>query len=394
MARPVLHAGQGVDMTLAARRRTGVVLPGVLLPLALAAGCGGLGEGEAACRLIAGPEVQRQGELVQTDVATDLALLGGGFFALADDHSRLTGASYTRAGRFTTDQHGSFVDLQGRRVLGWQADPSGTLAAAPGPLQIGTATAAPRATTLVFMTGNLQADAALLGAFDPASPGTTSNFSTSLLVYDDQGGRHPVQVFFTRTASAASGAAWTWSALTDDVGLQGSPAGTLRVIAGGDLTFDAAGRLASDTPLAGNATSFLPLGAAAPQPLTFNFGDPTGELGTGLRGLTQFDSPSTTTFLGQDGFAAGELASVRIDPEGFVDGHFTNGQVRVLARVGVAVFPAPAFLAPLPGHLYAPSAASGLPQLGAPGAGRRGAVISGALERLGEQPSTCVVPLP
>ncbi|MBL0274702.1 MAG: flagellar hook-basal body complex protein [Anaeromyxobacter sp.] len=390
MARPVLHAGQGVDMTLAAKRRAGAVSPGFLLATALAAGCGGLGEGEASCLPIAGPEVLRQGELVPTGLAHDLSLRGAGFFALSDDRAPFTAASYTRAGRFTVDRDGFLVDLQERRVLGWQADPSGTLAAAPGPRS--AALPAPRATTFLFLTGNLQADAAVLGAFDPANPGTTSSFSTSMTVYDTLGGHQPVQVFFTRTGSAATGTAWTWSALADGGGLQGGSAGTLQVVAGGDLTFDAAGRLASDAPLAGNATSFHPLGAGAPQPLTFNFGDPTGELGSGLLGLTQFASPSATTFSGQDGFGAGQLASVRIDPDGRVDGDFTNGRSRVLAQVGVAVFPAPAFLAPLPGHRFAPTVASGAPALGAPCAGLQACVVSGALERLGEESSTCVTP--
>ncbi len=164
------------------------------------------------------------------------------------------------------------------------------------------------------------------------------------------------------------------------------------MIGGGALAFDTAGRLARATPLASSASGFLPRGAGAPQPLTFNFGDPTGEGGLGLLGLTQFASPSATTFVGQDGFGPGQLASVRIDPEGHVDGTFTNGQVRVLAQVAVATFPAPAFLAPSPGHLFAPTVASGAAHLGAPGAGGRASIISGALEQLGEASSGCSPP--
>lgn len=377
-------------MALATRRPSGAVTPWFLLAAALAAGCGGPGEAAPACRLIAGPEVQRQGWLVETDIPTDLALQGSGFFAVRDARAHLAGAYYTRLGQFTIDQDGFLVDLTGRQVLGWQADPSGQLAAGAGPLQLGAATAAPRATAGVLVQGNLQADASILGAFDPANPTTTANFSTSLTVYDGRGGAHQVQVFFGKRANGATGNTWSWSALTDGGDLQGGTPGVLQVIAGGDLAFDTSGRLARATPWASNAATFLPLGASAPQPLTFSFGDPTGEGGLGLLGLTQFASPSASTFVGQDGFGHGQLASVRVDPAGHVEGIFTNGQVRVLAQVGVATFLAPAFLAPFPGHLFAPSVASGAPQLGAPGTGLRGSIVSGALEQLGEEPGACL----
>ena len=63
--------------------------------------------------------------------------------------------------------------------------------------------------------------------------------------------------------------------------------------------------------------------------------DPSGAAAgnTGLLGVTQFASPSASTFIGQDGFGSGQLASIRIDPTGNINGVFTNGQTRILGQV-------------------------------------------------------------
>jgi flagellar basal-body rod protein FlgF len=57
---------------------------------------------------------QTQGPLRHTGVATDLALLGAGYFAVATPQ----GVRYTRDGRLTVDPHGSLRDALGNPVLG------------------------------------------------------------------------------------------------------------------------------------------------------------------------------------------------------------------------------------------------------------------------------------
>jgi len=181
-------------------------------------------------------------------------------------------------------------------------------------------------------------------------------------------------VFFQKTADGS----WDWHAMTDGGGLQGGTAGTLTEIASGTLTFDSNGKLQTSTQ---NAVQFNPLGATAPQTLTFNFGDPTGSGGTGLAGVTQFSSTSASTFIGQDGFGSGQLSSIKVDSQGTIDGTFTNGQTRVLGQVAVANFSAPDQMQSVGGNLYSQSQQSGQPVVGAPGAGGRASVISGSLEQ-------------
>jgi flagellar basal body rod protein FlgG len=55
-----------------------------------------------------------QGALRRTGVATDLALVGPGYFAVAGAQ----GVEYTRDGRMLTDAQGYLCDASGRRVLG------------------------------------------------------------------------------------------------------------------------------------------------------------------------------------------------------------------------------------------------------------------------------------
>ncbi len=341
---------------------------------------GGTGEIGLGSRLQSVQKMLTQGALNSTGVATDLALQGNGFFVVAGNHNGQSANFFTRAGQFTVDKDGYMVNLDGLRVQGFPADSSGAVGAAPGDLLVGTASATPKATANILVKANLQSDASILGiggpppTFDPANPSSSSNFSTSMTVYDSIGSAHAVQVFFHKSAVGT----WDWHAMTDGAGLTGGTAGTLTEIASGGLTFDTSGRLATST----QTSNFSPLGALGPQALNFNFGDPTSVAGsTGLSGVTQFASTSASTFIGQDGFGSGQLSSIRIDATGDINGVFTNGQTRVLGQVAVAGFSGPDQLERVGGNLFQQTQASGQPVVGAPGAGGRASIISGSLEQ-------------
>jgi flagellar hook protein FlgE len=336
----------------------------------LIGGSGGIGLG---ANLESVQKILTQGALTTTGLATDLALQGNGFFAVRGNANGQDGTFYTRAGQFTIDSNGYLVTLAGLKVQGFPADPTGAVSGVPGDLLVGNASALPRATTSITVKANLQADATIPAAWDPTNPGGTSNFSTTVSVYDSLGTAHATQMFFRKTASGA----WEWHAMADGGGLTGGTAGQLTEIANGTLAFDAQGRLQTVT----QASNFNPLGATNPQALTFNFGDATGAGGTGLAGVTQFAAPSTTTFIGQDGYGSGQLSSIRIDSQGLVSGIFSNGQQRVLGQVAVAAFSAPDQLDRLGGNLFAQTPSSGQPALGAAGQGGRGSIASGSLEQ-------------
>jgi flagellar hook protein FlgE len=226
--------------------------------------------------------------------------------------------------------------------------------------------------------GNLAADATISAtpAFDPLNPTATSNFRTSVTIFDSLGQSHNVDVFYRKTAAGT----WDFHALTDGGGLTGGTPGTATEIASGTLAFDTAGNLVSQT----QTSAFNPVGAVNPQPLTFDFGDPTAAGGTGTKGITQFGGTqgvSTTTFTGQDGNGYGSLSSVSINNKGEVLGAFTNGTTRVLGQVALADFEAADKLERIGGNLAVESTASGQPTIGEPASGGRGNMVAGALEQ-------------
>lgn len=335
---------------------------------------GGPGQLGGGTRVQAVQQILAQGSVAQTGVATDLALDGDGMFIVED---RDGGRMYTRAGQFTLDENGYLVNLDRLRVQGFNADPLGNIGAAVGDLQIAGATSPPRATTEVTLRGNLSADPTLtvLPPFDPADPSGTSNFSTSVQVYDSLGNPHEVDVHFR----LASPGVWEWHATMDGGTLDGGTAGTAVEVGTGTMTFDANGNLADVT---GTSITFDPLGSPGAQTVNLNLGDPIAAGGTGAGGMVQQSTlASSTSFVGQDGFGAGEIAGVQIDDQGNIVGTFTNGQTRTLGQVAVASFEAPDQLGRVGGNLFRATGDAGEPNIGVAGTGGRGNIIAGALEQ-------------
>jgi flagellar hook protein FlgE len=344
---------------------------------------GGVGDVGLGSRVQAVQRMITQGAITNTGVTTDLALEGAGFFVVRGTVSGRAGNYFTRAGQFTVDRDGYLVNLQGLRVQGFNADAMGTVTSAFGDLVVGTALSQPRPTSTLTVRMNLSSDATAPANFSLANPSGTSNASTSVTVYDSIGAPHQVQVYFRRQPTGD----WEWHATSDGGGITGGAAGTPEEIASGTLAFDTSGRLQSMT----QSSDFNPLNADNPQALSFNFGDPLDPPtnGTGLLGITQFSAPSSTSFVGQDGWASGELAQVQIDKDGSINGVFTNGQSRTIGQVAVAAFGAADRLERMGGNVYAQTRASGEPSVGVAGEGGRGTIAAGALEQsnvdIGEQ---------
>jgi flagellar hook protein FlgE len=155
-------------------------------------------------RLQAVQKIMTQGALSNTGIATDLAVDGGGFFAVKGTQSGVAGQFYTRAGQFTLDQNGYLVNLGGLRVQGYLADSAGQVQPALGDLPVGDLAAPPLPTANITVKANLQSDAEILvNPFDAADPDSTSNFSSSATVYDSLGKAHQVGLYYRKTASGS-----------------------------------------------------------------------------------------------------------------------------------------------------------------------------------------------
>ena len=338
---------------------------------------GGTGEVGMGTRLQVVQRILSQGSLLNTGVATDLALEGQGYFVVQGQHGGVDGTFYTRAGQFSVDREGYLVTLGNLRVQGNAANAVGELTGGTSDLRVGDASFPPVPTNHITLKANLDGDAPIFDPatsppFDPAQPTSTSNFSSTVVAYDSIGHRHTLDVYYRHTGPGT----WEWNAVTDGAGVGGT-AGVPSPVGSGTLTFDVQGRLMDAT----QASAFNPTGALSPQPLTFDFGDTVAAGGTGQGGVTQYAAASITTFVGQDGAAAGSLAHMDVDSHGNLMGTFTNGQTRLLGQLAVADFAAPDRLRPLGGNLLAHTPAAGEPVLGAGGDGGRASIIAGALEQ-------------
>jgi flagellar hook protein FlgE len=324
--------------------------------------------------LLAAQRIFTQGALTTTGNNTDLALQGGGLFVVRGTHDGVLANFYTRDGQFSIDRNGFMVNQEGLRLQGYQADVAGNISGTVGDLDVAGAAAQPHATANVVFKANLDAGATVGAAFNPATPSTTSNFSTSVTIYDSLGVAHQTSVYFRKSGPNA----WEWHALTDGSGITGGTAGTPVEIAGGTMAFNSSGGLQSFT----QAGTFNPANATNPQPVTFNLGDPASVAGgTGFAGITQFASTSAISFASQDGYSTGQLAGLTVSSDGTITGALTNGQARTLGKVAVAQFAAPDRLQREGGNLMLETFDSGQPSVGVAGTGGRGSVVSGSLEQ-------------
>jgi len=72
----------------------------------------------------------KQGSIQKTDKNTDMAISGDGFFVVTADDGKTS--KYTRAGDFSFDNNGNFVDANGYKVEGWLADENNKIDSSAG----------------------------------------------------------------------------------------------------------------------------------------------------------------------------------------------------------------------------------------------------------------------
>lgn len=343
---------------------------------------GGSGQVGLGCKTLTVQKLFEQGGFTTTGLSTDCAIEGNGLFVVQGSHGGEEGTFYTRNGQFTIDKNGYLVNLEGLKVQGLQADASGTVTSGLlGDLQIGNATAPAKATDNITIRGNLDVQAEAL-TWDPADPKATSNFTTSMTVYDSLGKPLQLEIYFCKdstTPLTGESGSWTYHVLTDGGGLTNGTAGEATEVAGGTLTFDNEGRLVSNVQ--NDTLEFNPKDADNPQALTFNFGTGTVDGGSGLDGLTQYAASSAVSFVTQAGSTSGSLASMTLTQDGRIIGGFTNGQSRVLGQIILANFKAPDELGRVGASLYIEKPASGPATLGTPATADRGSITSGTLEQ-------------
>ncbi|GAA0756662.1 flagellar hook protein FlgE [Ideonella azotifigens] len=310
-----------------------------------------------------------QGNITATENPMDVAINGGGFFQLTDGHSPVT---YSRNGQFKVDSTGNIVNNQGLKLMGYQADNTGTIQ--PGlavPLQLPTAGISPQATTSIDMEFNLDSRLATTDPGSGVSPrinftdATTYNKATSLTTYDAKGQPVALTYYYQKTDTDK----WNVYVTANGTSVGGSSTDPQPLT---ELDFQSDGSSATPTGVTFDIPASQNSAGSQTLPIT--------GIDLSFKGSTQYGSDFAVTNLAQDGYAPGSLSSIAIDDSGIIMARYSNGQSKPAGQVELATFRNMQGLQPMGGNGWQRTYASGDPVVGTPGVGNIGSLQAGALE--------------
>lgn len=329
-------------------------------------GSGGLSQVGRGVGMSTVDQVFSQGTFETTESNLDVAIEGEGLFILKEPGNNT--AFYSRAGAFRFDDNGYLTNPEGFRVQGKLYNPDGTLA--PGDatdIKIpGAGLVQGQVTTTLELTTNLNSSEAVLPGLFNHLDAETYNYSSSVQAFDTLGNPQLLTTYFKKTADNLWSAHYSYE--LDD--------GSGTIIAGDfpdPLAFTGNGLLvnaAADPP--------LPTIANTP-PLDWNNGSIASPVAITFN-TTQFNSQSVVISQDQDGYAAGNLIGVGIDPEGVVVASYSNGNRAKVAHLVLGKFVNVNGLELAGSNLYRETSASGPPRTGLPGP-ELGKIFTNSLEQ-------------
>jgi flagellar hook protein FlgE len=309
-------------------------------------------------------ETWTQGNIQHSQIPTDMAIRGHGFFVVSDS---VNSQYYTRAGNFEINRDGKLVTAGGLFVMGYpvvdgEIDPNAeltTIDMTPGQIL------APRATEEIHFVTNLNSET----PSETVNPEAAS-FSSSTLVYDSLGAAHSLTATFTKTDTG-----WRYEMSVPAIDVGGTSTDPPTVVDSGTLAFDADGKLTSPATDVQNITIAGLANGASDIVFQWTLYDEQGE---GL--LTQFDLPNSTSKTFQDGNGAGTLTDVFVLEDGTIEGLYSNGETGPLGQVVLSSFTSPQGLVRVGDNLYARTTQSGEPTIGMAATGGRGRIQGSAIE--------------
>jgi flagellar hook protein FlgE len=315
-------------------------------------------------------QVFSQGTFESTESNLDVAIEGEGFFILKEAGNDTP--YYSRAGAFRFDENGYLVNPEGYRVQGKEFDTTNNTVLKPGNATdikvAGTGLIQGLATSTMTLTTNLNSsEPVIAAAFDPTLP-ATYNYTSSAQIYDSLGNPHLLSTYFTKTGANAWAVNYSYER---DIVPKPAAAPFTTVISGslGALAFDADGILTAPNP----PTVTTPA-------LNWNNGSSTAETIAITFDTTQFNSESVVISQDQNGYGAGNLTGVAIDPDGIVVASYSNGVQTNIAQLVLGKFQNPNGLSLAGSNLYNETTSSGPARTGLPGP-ELGKVFTNSLEQ-------------
>jgi len=286
-------------------------------------------------------EIDRPGPLITTDNPTDLAVSGRGMIPVTTV-AAIGGSSgplptlLVTTGSFRPDANGILRTDGGLALLGWPANPDGTIPSFPNdtfdglkPVHIGQNQFAGDPTTKVSLGVNLPATETRAG-----SPGTPQDLSVEY--FDNLGTSETLKITFNPIIPA-TGESNQWNMVVEDSASGGA------VIGEYNITFDSSrtngGSISSVNVISGGpydpVTGEIQLQVAGGN-MTLGIGAP------GSRdGLTQLSGSFAPVSVVKDGSPVGNLTSVEIDANGNMSAIYDVGFTRRIYQIPLVDVPNP-----------------------------------------------------
>ncbi len=349
------------------------------LDMGSSAGSAQLGRG---ARLSDVRTIHTQGGLSVTDRLSDLAVQGNGFFVVNNpkgEKQEAGGQFFTRVGAFHFDKDGYLSDPTGGHLQGYAADDKGILSPQLTDIHLATNNVPPKSTNTLNINVNLDARTAVKeGEFNIANPVETSDFVSTVNVFDSMGNKHAMTTYFKRVEDN-EGISWKWYATADGKEVVDGDGAPIKQIGSGTVKFDSKGNLLSEETEEFSA-NFIG-GAAQDQKIDMDFGkNILTEGGNGVGASTATAAQSITVFHSQNGYEAGNIKSLKIGLDGKIAGLYTNGIERLLGGIAMATFENTDGLMKAGRNQFFATMDSGAPRIGQAQTGVRGSIYASTLE--------------
>jgi flagellar hook protein FlgE len=305
-------------------------------------------------------DIAATGSLTSTGNATDIAVAGRGLLPVTNEGG--VGAVPSErslmllpTGSFYTDQNGYLRTQSGMFLLGWPADSAGDIGNVSRnsglnlePVNIATSQFTASPTTSMELGINLPADATNTG-------GSGEPYLLPIEYFDNLGRAQTLTMEFTPSVPG-SGSSNEW-----DVQFFDSAGDPLTSIGDLNLVFDdtAANGGRIDTATAGGGVSYN--AATGRLSMTLEHGPIEVFIGRpdDSAGITQLAGPYSPTAVTKDGAPLGDLASVEIDENGYLQAVYDTGLRRTLYQIPVGDVPNMNGLTALDGQAFSVSSSSG-----------------------------------
>lgn len=324
--------------------------------------------------------IEERGALVGTANALDLAVSGRGMLPVMPAVAIAGGAGemplmMTSTGAFRADASGILRTESGLVLMGWPANPDGSISTFPRdtiaglePVVINTNQTSGDPTTTMSLGVNLPAT-------ETSSTAAGDTLPLSVEYFGNLGTSETLDITFTPVIPA-TGSSNEWTMVVRDSASGGAIVGEYSLVF--DDSRGSGGTLASVTTLAGGAydavTGTLNLTVAG-GPLMVSIGrvsDPNG--------LTQLSDSFSPVAISKDGSPVGNLTAVEVDKNGYIMATYDTGFIKRIYQIPLVDVPNVNGLIALDSQTYQVSPKSGSFFLWNAGEGPTGEVVGFARE--------------